>query len=77
MFKTLTYIENLLILGSIVTESVSISAFAFLIGISVSFASSALKIKTCAMNAIIKKHKSIIRKKKKKHNKIVLLSKIS
>ena len=37
--------------------------------------SSAVKLKFCAMAAGIKKHKSMIKKKKKKHDKVVLLRK--
>ena len=37
--------------------------------------SSAVGINICAIAAEIKKHKSIIKKKKKKHDKIVLLGK--
>ena len=36
---------------------------------------SAIGLKTCAITAAIKKYKSIITKKKKKHDKIVLLAK--
>ena len=36
---------------------------------------SAIGLKICAMAAGIKKYKSIIKKKKKKHDKIVLLAK--
>ena len=37
--------------------------------------SSAIGLKICAITAGIKKYKSIIKKKKKKHDKIVLLAK--
>ena len=37
--------------------------------------SSAVEIKTCAITAGIKRYKSIIKKKRKKHDKIVLLGK--
>ena len=36
---------------------------------------SAMLLKICAITAAIKKYKSIIKKKKKKHNQIVLLTK--
>ena len=65
----------LLILASIVFGCVSISAFASLIGIPVGIASSAAIIKICVITAGIKSCKSIIKKKKKKHDKIVLLGK--
>ena len=62
-------------MASTVTGSVSVSAFAALIGISVGITSSAVGIKICAITAGIKRYKSIIKKKKKKHDKIVLLAK--
>ena len=70
----LNYIEHLLILVSTVTECVSISAFATLVGIPVGITSSAVGLKICVINAGIKKYKSIIKKKKKKHDQIVLLA---
>ena len=69
------YIEHFLILASTITGCVSISAFASLIGIPIGITSSAIGLKICAITAGIKKYKSIIKKKKKKHDKIVLLAK--
>ena len=46
-----------------------------LAGIPVGITSSAVGLKICAIAAIIKKYKSIIKKKKKKHDQIVLLAK--
>ena len=71
----LNYIEHFLILASTITGCVSISAFASLIGIPIGITSSAIGLKICAITAGIKKYKSIIKKKKKKHDKIVLLAK--
>ena len=65
---TLNYIEHFLILASTITGCVSIPAFASLIGIAIAIISSAIA-------AGVKKHKSIIKKKKNKHDKIVLLAK--
>ena len=65
---TLNYIEHFLILASTITGCVSIPAFASLIGIAIGIISSAIA-------AGVKKHKSIIKKKKNKHDKIVLLAK--
>ena len=74
--KYLNRVEHLLILASIVTGWVSISAFASLVCIPVGITSSAVGIKVCGTVAAgIKKCKSIIKKKKKKHDKIVLLGK--
>ena len=72
---TLNYIEHFLILASTITGCVSISAFASLIGIPIGITSSAIGLKICAITAGIKTYKSIIKKRKKKHDKIVLLAK--
>ena len=65
----------MLILVSTVTGGISISAFASLVCVPVGNTNSTIGIKSCAMTAGIKKFKSIIKKKKKKHDKIVLLGK--
>ena len=62
-------------LASAVTGCISISAFAFLLGILIEITSPAIGIKICAITAAIKMYKSIINKKKKKHVKVVLLQK--
>ena len=49
--------------------------FCFLLGIPIGITSSAIGLKVCAIVAGIKKYKSVIKKKKKKHDKIVLLAK--
>ena len=67
--------EHLLILTSAVTGCVSISAFSSLVGLPIGTASSAVALKICTITAGIKKYKSIIKKKRKKHDKIVLLVK--
>ena len=71
--RVLIYIEYILVLISAVTRCVFIADFASLVGISVGIASSAIGLKICGITAIIKKYKSII--KKKKHDKIELLVK--
>ena len=71
--KYLNYIEELLILVSTVTGCVSISAFASLVWVPVGITSSAVEIKICEITGRIKKYNLLIRKKKKKHDKIVLL----
>ena len=73
--KFLNYIDNLLIVVSTITGRVSISAFTSLVGIPIGITSSAIALKICAITARIIKYKSIIKKKKKKHDKIVLLAK--
>ena len=65
----------MLILASTITGCVSVSAFASSVDIPVAITSSAVGINICAITAGIKKYKSMITKKKKKHDKIVLLGK--
>ena len=72
---TLNYIEYFIVLSSTITGCISISAFASLVGIPIGITSSAIGLKICAITAPIKKYKSIIKKKNKKHDKIVLLAK--
>ena len=72
---TLNFIEHIFILASTITRCLSISAFTSIVGIPLEITSSAIGSKICAITAGIKKYKSIIKKKKKKHNKIVLLAK--
>ena len=62
------------ILAYTITGCVSIFSFASLIGIPIGITSSAIGLKICAITAGIKKYKSMIKKKKKKHDKIVLLA---
>ena len=71
---TLKYIEQFLILASTITGFISVS-FASLLGIPIGITNSAKGVKICAITAGIKKYKSIIKKKKKGHEKIVLLAK--
>ena len=72
---TLNYIEHLFILGSTITGCISISAFVSLVGIPIGLMSPAMGLKIFSITAGIKKYKSLVKKKKKKHNKIVLLAK--
>ena len=69
------YIEHFLILGSTITWYVSFSTFSNLIGIPIGITSSAIGLRICAITTTIKKYKSIIKRKKTKHDKIVLLAK--
>ena len=75
MCTTLNYIKNFLILASTITGCVSISAFASLIGMPIGIMSSAIGLKICVTTAGIKKNKPITKKRKKEHDKIVLLAK--
>ena len=72
---TLYYIEHFLILGSAITVCVFIFPFASLVVIPLGITSSTIGLKICAITGRIKKPKSIIKKKKKKHDKIVLVTK--
>ena len=72
---TLNDIDHFLILASIITRCISISAFASFIAVPIIITISAIGLKICAITAKIKKCKSIIKKKKKKHDKTVLLAK--
>ena len=49
--------------------------FGSLVGIPIGITSSAVGLRSCVITAVIKKYKSIIKKKKRKHDKIVLLEK--
>ena len=72
--KYLNYVEHLVILVSTVTGCVAISAFPSLVCVPVG-TMSRIGITICAITAGIKKCKSIVKKKMKKHDKIVLLGK--
>ena len=52
-----------------------VSAFASLDSIPVVITSSTVGLEICIITAGIEKYKSIIKEKKKKHNKIILLAK--
>ena len=65
----------MLSLVSTITSCVSISAFFSLVCVPVAITSSAVGIKICAITAGTRKYKSIIKKKKKKHDKIAFLGK--
>ena len=71
----LNYIEHILILISSVTGCVSILAFVSFDGIPIGITSSTIVLNIFAITEGIKKHKSIIKKKKKKLDKIVSLAK--
>ena len=73
--RVANYIGLLLASNFIITEYVSISAFASLVRIPIGVTSSAVELKICSITAAIQRYKSIIKKNKKKHDKIVLLAK--
>ena len=67
-------IDHSLLEISTITGCVSISAFASLVRICIGITSSTIGLKICVITVGIKKYQSIIKKKKKKHDKIVLLA---
>ena len=67
----INYIEHLI---SSVTEWVSISALACLVGIPIGITSSAIGLKISVITAGVKKYKSIIKEKKKKDDKMLSLA---
>ena len=71
----MNYIEHFLILISIVTGCVLISAFASLVAITIGITSYSIRSKICKITVEIKEYKSIIKKKKKKHDEILFLTK--
>ena len=75
MTATLNYIEHFLILASKITRCISLSDFAYLIGIPREITSSSIQLKISATTAGIKTYKSTIWIKKKKHDKKILLAK--
>ena len=72
---TLNYIQSFLILASAITRCISISAFTSLFSGSIRITSSAIGLQICPITTRIKHYKSIVKKNKKKHEKIVLLTK--
>ena len=67
---------HLLILNSTVAGCVFSYTFA-LVGILIGITISTIALNICEITAGIKKYRSIIKKKKKKHDKIVLLENLS
>ena len=67
--------SNFLVLISTLSGYLSISAFASLVVIHIAITRFAKCLKICAITTWIKKYKSIIKKKKEKHNKILPLAK--
>lgn len=73
--KVLIYIEHSIIFVSAITGHVSISAFASVIGIPMGIKSTVVGLKTCAVTAGIRKYNSIIKKKRKRYDKIAMSAK--
>ena len=71
----MNYIDHSVTVISTITGCVSISAFASLAWIPKGIASSTIGLKICVTTAGINKYKSIIRKNRKKVDKMLLLAK--
>ena len=69
------YIAPFLILASTITGRTSIYTFTSFIGIPIGITSSGIWLQICVITAGIRKYKLIIKKNKKKHDKIALLAK--
>ena len=69
------YIEHFLILASPVTGCISISAFASVLGIPIGITSSSIELSIFTIPVGVKMYKQIIKKKKKKHGKMILIAK--
>ena len=74
--RVFNYIEHLGILISIDSGCVFISVFASLVGFPIRFTSSSVGLRVCVITAGIKKCKSTIKKKKRKHDKKRIVSKM-
>ena len=75
VFTDLNYIEQSLILASAITATVTISVFASFSYIPINITSFPTELKLCLIITGIKNYESIIEKKKKEHDKILLLQK--
>ena len=71
----MNYVEHLFILASAITGCISMSGFSSLVATPLGITKSAVGKIICPTIAGIKKYKSIMKKKKKKYDKIVLLGK--
>ena len=73
--RVLNYIDHSLIAISTITGCVFISDFASFVGICIRSTSSANGLKICVLTAGFKMYKSMVKKKRKKQDKVVLLAK--
>ena len=71
----LNYIDHSLIAISTITGCVFISDFASFVGTCIRSTSSANGLKICVLTAGFKMYKAMVKKKKKKQDKVVLLAK--
>ena len=75
VYTTINHIEYFLIGASAVIGCISVPAFVSLLGIPIKITSSAILLNIFAITAETKKYKLVIKKKKEKHNEILLLPK--
>ena len=61
---------------SAITGCASISTFASFVAIPIGIMSSAIELKLCVITAGFKKYKSIIKKKRKKHDNQIVFNKL-
>ena len=73
--RVLNYIDHSLIAICTITGCVSISGFTSLVIIPIGIIITPIGLKICVITVEIKKYKSMIKKKRKKHDKVVLLAK--
>ena len=71
----MNYLDHLIIVISTITGCVSISDFTSLVAIPIGISSSTIGLKICVITTGIEKYKSKIKKKKNKHDRIVLIAK--
>ena len=67
--------EHFLILLSRITGCISISALASLLGTPIEITTTAIELRILTLSSRIKRYKSTVKKKKKKHGKIILSAK--
>ena len=72
--KSLSIFFFSFLLSVLFQSGISVSIFTLLVDVPVSITSSTARLKISAITAGIKKYKSTIKKKNKKHNKIALLA---
>ena len=65
VWRALNYFDHFHVFVSIISGCVSMSTVVSLVGVSVGTASSAVRLKICAITAAIKNYKSVIKKIRK------------
>ena len=73
--KVLNYLDHFLVFVSIIMNYVTTSVWASLVGVPVGTAGFTAGLRIFSFTSGIKKYKSTIKKKRKKHDHVVLLAK--